>query len=75
MHYTGIGSRSTPEAIQKIMTELAYELGKSGWTLRSGCAPGADSAFEFGAWQSVQQVAAVAVAVIVRTAHAGASGM
>ncbi len=52
MHYTGIGSRSTPEAIQKVMTELAYELGKDGWVLRSGCAPGADSAFEWGAWQA-----------------------
>ncbi len=51
-YYTGIGSRSTPEPMQEIMAELAYKLGKDGWILRSGCAPGADSAFEWGAWQA-----------------------
>lgn len=47
--YTGIGSRETPYEIQGVMWGLASELAKDGWTLRSGAAPGADSAFERGA--------------------------
>lgn len=47
--YTGVGSRETPEEILKMMEHVAYRLGSMGWTLRSGCAPGADSAFERGA--------------------------
>lgn len=50
--YTGIGSRETPEGIQKIMSSIAVHLARLGWILRSGCASGADSAFEFGAFQA-----------------------
>ena len=48
-YYTGIGSRSTPEDILQIMTQLATKLANDGWTLRSGGANGADTAFELGA--------------------------
>jgi hypothetical protein len=48
MYYTGIGSRSTPEDILKDMTNIATNLELSGFTLRSGGANGADSAFEAG---------------------------
>lgn len=49
MTYAGIGSRETPKEIQDQMTELAKELDKRGYTLRSGGAEGADKAFEKGA--------------------------
>lgn len=48
MHYSGIGSRQTPENILKRMENLAVELAKKGYILRSGGAEGADSAFERG---------------------------
>ena len=47
--YTGIGSRKTPDNILMNMTKLAYDIGKAGYTLRSGGADGADTAFENGA--------------------------
>lgn len=47
-YYAGIGSRQTPAEILEIMTEIAIILS-SNWTLRSGGAEGADSAFEAGA--------------------------
>jgi hypothetical protein len=47
--YTGIGSRETPPEILKLMRNIGGTLGKNGWTLRSGHAPGADQAFEEGA--------------------------
>lgn len=47
--YTGVGSRETPHDIMIMMTALAYQLNDQGWTLRSGAADGADSAFEKGA--------------------------
>lgn len=47
--YTGIGSRSVPNPIAVQMTEFATEAAALGWTLRSGAAKGADSAFEAGA--------------------------
>lgn len=46
--YTGVGSRKTPGSILFIMTQLAVRLCQSGWTLRSGGADGADTAFEKG---------------------------
>ena len=46
--YVGIGSRNTPVVIQAFMRFLGYKLAREGWTLRSGGAPGADSAFEEG---------------------------
>ena len=48
-HYAGIGSRETPEDILQRMTKCAKVMQKKGWTLRSGGAKGADSAFERGA--------------------------
>jgi hypothetical protein len=47
--YAGIGSRETPEAALAYMFRIGREWGHKGWTLRSGGAKGADSAFEEGA--------------------------
>jgi hypothetical protein len=47
--YAGIGSRRTPPDVLALMHRLAWELAATGWTLRSGAADGADSAFEDGA--------------------------
>lgn len=47
--YAGIGSRETPKDICKKMTNIAKFLNKQDFILRSGGAPGADSAFESGA--------------------------
>lgn len=47
--YTGIGSRITPPSILTQMRTLASLLANAGWTLRSGGAPGADTAFANGA--------------------------
>lgn len=44
--YTGVGSRQTPLYIMYMMAELAMIFEKKGFKLRSGCAIGADSAFE-----------------------------
>lgn len=49
MIYTGIGSRVTPERVLTRMCSLAETLAARGWTLRSGGAVGADTAFEHGA--------------------------
>ena len=48
MFYTGIGSRETPSGVLVTMQEIASELANRGYTLRSGGAKGADSAFEKG---------------------------
>jgi hypothetical protein len=48
-YYAGIGSRETPDFILDHMSSIAQVLGDRGWTLRSGGADGADSAFEQGA--------------------------
>lgn len=48
--YTGIGSRETPREILKLMNSIASELYRQSYTLRSGGAPGADQAFEWGVW-------------------------
>jgi hypothetical protein len=47
--YTGIGSRETPASILALMEEIGFFLCEKKWVLRSGAAPGADSAFERGA--------------------------
>lgn len=47
-YYTGIGSRKTPPNVLKQMEALAVRLADDGYTLRSGAAPGADTAFEYG---------------------------
>ena len=53
--YAGIGSRETPPNVLVHMTGIAKVLARNGWTLRSGGAKGADSAFEAGhriAWHT-----------------------
>lgn len=48
-YYAGIGARRTPLRILRQMSELALSLRYRGFTLRSGGATGADSAFATGA--------------------------
>lgn len=48
MIFTGIGSRETPKEILQKMFWIGEILCIEEWTLRSGAAPGADSAFEAG---------------------------
>lgn len=48
MFYAGVGSRETPLYTLKEMREIAAELSKLGYTLRSGGALGADTAFARG---------------------------
>ncbi len=45
-YYAGIGSRKTPPDILTAMTRLAWSMNIRGYTLRSGGAAGADTAFE-----------------------------
>jgi hypothetical protein len=52
MHYAGIGSRETPLSTRNLMTAVARRLSRLGYTLRSGGADGADSAFRAGADRS-----------------------
>lgn len=47
--YAGIGSRHAPPDILERMTVAAGRLARTGYTLRSGGAEGADTAFELGA--------------------------
>lgn len=47
--FGGVGSRQTPPPILTLMTSIATRLAAMGWTLRSGAARGADTAFEEGA--------------------------
>ena len=47
-YYTGVGSRSTPIKIQKLMKLFALIMEYLGYILRSGGAEGADRAFESG---------------------------
>ncbi len=49
MIYAGIGSRNTPCEWLVVMERIGRIFGARGWTLRSGGAAGADSAFERGA--------------------------
>lgn len=44
--YAGIGSRATPPDVLKRIAKIAARLEVLGWTLRSGAAQGADTAFE-----------------------------
>lgn len=55
-YYTGIGSRSTPESVLKEITEIAKELERLGFTLRSGGASGADTAFEAGVTNPAKKI-------------------
>lgn len=51
-YYAGIGSRNTPTPICEAFTRVAKVLNQQGWTLRSGGAYGADTAFESGAGEN-----------------------
>ena len=46
--FAGVGSRRTPAAVLTMMEDIAERIATAGWTLRSGGARGADSAFEGG---------------------------
>ena len=46
--YGGVGSRETPVPVLAEMRRLASDLAYAGWSLRSGGADGADTAFEKG---------------------------
>ena len=48
LSYAGIGSRETPEAVQRRMTALAAHLANLDYILRTGGADGADNAFKKG---------------------------
>ena len=54
--YAGIGSRETPLTICAEMTQIAEQLDLFGFTLRSGGADGADTAFENGVLLEAPQV-------------------
>ena len=54
--YTGIGSRETPQKILEVMTQLGLELAANNWTLRSGGAEGADTAFESGCNEAASEM-------------------
>lgn len=56
LFYTGVGSRSTPPDVLAYMEHVGEALAKLGWTLRSGGADGADSAFERGAFRGMDPV-------------------
>lgn len=47
--YAGIGSRETPSDVLELMERFAEHAARLGWTLRTGRANGADTAFENGA--------------------------
>lgn len=47
-YYSGVGARETPLAVLILMAKFANIMERKGYILRSGCAIGADSAFEFG---------------------------
>lgn len=48
LKYAGIGSRSSPPEVCRLMIDVAFYLSRRGLILRSGGADGADSAFEKG---------------------------
>lgn len=52
MTYAGIGSRRTPAPALNAMRAAAERLSALGYTMRSGHAPGADSAFEVASQSS-----------------------
>ena len=50
--FTGVGSRETPKEILDIMRKVSKKLILNGYTLRSGGADGADTAFYEGWWDA-----------------------
>lgn len=82
--YAGIGSRSTPAAIQSLMTIAARSLCTQDWTLRTGGAEGADMAFSMGAgrnqvvylpWESFGDFHTLADTVVVPESPAASWAM
>ena len=53
--YAGIGSRETPENAMHVLYQAGKRLAERGFTLRSGAAEGADTAFEEGCDQASYQ--------------------
>lgn len=49
VRFAGVGARATPEPVLALMREVGSLLSDEGWTLRTGEAIGADSAFREGA--------------------------
>ena len=56
MLYAGVGARNTPPAILEVMTKMAQWLAQKGWSLRSGGARGADTAFMTGHPSDQQEI-------------------
>ncbi|WP_273455817.1 hypothetical protein [Nevskia ramosa] len=54
--YAGVGSRETPADVLALMTQFAKYMEARGYVLRSGGAPGADTAFELGASEKAREV-------------------
>lgn len=54
-YYTGVGSRETPQNILDFMIQIGYRMAQLGYVGRSGSAGGADSAFEQGFMNYIQQ--------------------
>ncbi|MGK3981231.1 hypothetical protein WMF38_57070 [Sorangium sp. So ce118] len=46
--WAGVGSRDSPADVLALMTRIARRMAELGHALRSGAAPGADTAFEAG---------------------------
>lgn len=53
-YYTGVGSRETPEEVLDLIRSLGKKFCDRGWRGRSGCAPGADTAWWEGAKMSAR---------------------
>lgn len=57
LYYSGVGSRrTTDQVVLALMTSIAQALGKRGYILRSGAAPGPDTAFERGAPRHLRHI-------------------
>lgn len=56
MYYAGIGSREVPQEAKWEIHKIAYSLANERWTLRSGGAPGADIAFEYGCGDGAKEI-------------------
>ncbi len=54
--YAGIGPRKAPFEILPIMTNIAEQLAKTSWLLRSGHGERSDEAFEVGAPKHLKEV-------------------
>jgi hypothetical protein len=54
--YAGVGARTTPADVLALMREIAAALAADDWTLRTGGAEGADTAWEEGARHAAGRV-------------------